>query len=107
MGKTVAQKIFDTHVIDTPDEGMAVLRLDSVFCHEITTPTAINDLIARGKDTVFDPKRIKAVIDHVIPAKDSKTTTQGKILREWARRHQIRDFFDIGRNGVCHALFPE
>ena len=107
MGKTVAQKIFDTHVIDTPDEGMAVLRLDSVFCHEITTPTAINDLIARGKDTVFDPKRIKAVIDHVTPAKDSKTATQGKILREWARRHQIQDFFDIGQNGVCHALFPE
>ena len=107
MGKTVAQKIFDTHVIDTPDEKMAVLRLDSVFCHEITTPTAINDLIARDKDTVFDPKRIKAVIDHVTPAKDSKTATQGKILREWARRHQIQDFFDIGQNGVCHALFPE
>ena len=107
MGKTVAQKIFDTHVIDTPDEGMAVLKLDGVFCHEITTPTAINDLIARGKDTVFDPQRIKAVIDHVTPAKDTKTATQGKILREWARRHQIRDFFDIGQNGVCHALFPE
>ena len=57
MGKTVAEKIFDAHVIDTPDQGMHVLRLDSVFCHEITTPTAINDLIARGKDTVFDPQR--------------------------------------------------
>jgi len=107
MGKTVAEKIFDAHVIDTPDQGMHVLRLDSVFCHEITTPTAINDLIARGKDTVFDPQRIKAVIDHVPPAKDTKTAMQGKILRDWARRHQIRDFFDIGRNGVCHALFPE
>jgi 3-isopropylmalate/(R)-2-methylmalate dehydratase large subunit len=107
MGKTTAQKIFETHVIDAPDENMAVLRLDSVFCHEITTPTAVNDLIARGRDTVFDPRRIKAVIDHVTPAKDSKTATQGKILRDWARRHRIRDFFDIGRNGVCHALFPE
>ena len=107
MGKTVAQKIFDEHVIDEPDKGMFVLRLDSVFCHEITTPTAINDLVARGKDTVFDPRRIKAVIDHVTPAKDSKTATQGKILRDWARRHHIWDFFDIGRNGVCHALFPE
>ena len=41
------------------------------------------------------------------PAKDTKTATQGKILRDWARRHKIKDFFDIGRNGVCHALFPE
>jgi 3-isopropylmalate/(R)-2-methylmalate dehydratase large subunit len=47
------------------------------------------------------------VIDHVTPAKDSKTAMQGKILREWARRHNIRDFFDIGRNGICHAIFPE
>jgi len=107
MGKTVAEKIFDSHRIDNPSDNIHVLRLDAVFCHEITTPTAINDLIARDKDRVFDPHKIKAVIDHVSPAKDSKTATQGKILREWARRHQIHDFFDIGRNGICHVLFPE
>ena len=107
MGKTVAEKIFDHHRVDTPADDIHVIGLDAVFCHEITTPTAINDLISRGKDRVFDAQKIKAVIDHVTPAKDSKTATQGKILREWARRHNIEDFFDIGRNGVCHALFPE
>ena len=45
-------------------------------------------------DRVFDPAKIKAVIDHVTPAKDSKTATQGKILRDWARRNNIQDFFD-------------
>jgi 3-isopropylmalate/(R)-2-methylmalate dehydratase large subunit len=64
-------------------------------------------LVAKNLDRVFDPARIKAVIDHVTPAKDSKTATQGLILRDWARRHSIKDFFDIGSNGVCHALFPE
>jgi 3-isopropylmalate/(R)-2-methylmalate dehydratase large subunit len=108
MGKTIAQKIFDSHLVDKPfGEGINVLRLDAVFCHEITTPIAINDLVARGKDRVFDPSKIKAVIDHVTPAKDSKTAEQGKILRDWARRNGIKDFFDVGRNGVCHALFPE
>jgi 3-isopropylmalate/(R)-2-methylmalate dehydratase large subunit len=107
MGKTIAEKIFDDHRVDQPFAGVNVLRLDRVFCHEITTPTAIQDLKARGKDRVFDPDKIKAVIDHVTPAKDSKTALQGKILRDWARRHGIIDFFDIGRNGVCHALFPE
>jgi 3-isopropylmalate/(R)-2-methylmalate dehydratase large subunit len=107
MGKTIAEKIFDSHVVDRPFADMAVLKLDAVFCHEITTPIAINDLVSRGKDRVFDPKKIKAVIDHVTPAKDSKTAEQGKVMREWARRHDIADFFDIGRNGVCHALFPE
>ncbi len=107
MGKTIAEKIFAAHLVDNPAADIHVLRLDRVFCHEITTPIAINDLVRRGRDRVFDPTKIKAVIDHVTPAKDSKTATQGKILRDWARRHGIQDFFDIGSNGVCHALFPE
>ncbi|WP_428771758.1 3-isopropylmalate dehydratase large subunit [Treponema sp. HNW] len=107
MGKTIAEKIFDAHLVDKPFDNMCVLKLDRVFCHEITTPVAIMDLQEKGKDTVFDPSKIKAVIDHVTPAKDSKTAEQGKILRDWAKRNKIRDFFDIGSNGVCHALFSE
>ena len=53
MGKTVAQKIFDAHRIDTPAPGVAVLSLDRVFCHEITTPIAIKDLVAIGRDRVL------------------------------------------------------
>jgi 3-isopropylmalate/(R)-2-methylmalate dehydratase large subunit len=107
MGKTLAEKIFDAHLVDRPFNEAYVLKLDAVFCHEITTPIAIADLVAKKMDKVFDPKRIKAVIDHVTPAKDSKTAEQGKMMREWAARQGIKDFFDIGRNGVCHALFPE
>jgi 3-isopropylmalate/(R)-2-methylmalate dehydratase large subunit len=107
MGKTIAEKIFKAHTVDSLAGDIVVIGLDAVFCHEITTPIAINDLMARGKDRVFDTSKIKAVIDHVTPAKDSKTAMQGKILRDWAHRHNIKDFFDIGRNGVCHAIFPE
>jgi len=107
MGLTLTEKIFESHHRDTPSMGNAVLDIDVVMCHEITTPIAINDLQERGMDRVFNPGRIKAVIDHVTPAKDSKTALQGKILRDWAQRHEIKDFFDIGANGVCHAIFPE
>jgi len=107
MGKTIAQKIFEAHMVEQPFPGTNVLKLDRVFCHEITTPIAINDLMERNKDRVFDPTKIKAVIDHVTPAKDSKCALQEKILREWADRNNIQDFFDIGANGVCHAIFPE
>jgi len=107
MGMTTAQKIFAAHLVDEPFAGTKVLKIDVVMCHEITTPIAIADLMARGKDRVFDTTKIKAVIDHVTPSKDSKTATQAKMLRDWARRHGIKDFFDIGANGVCHALFPE
>ncbi|MCX5875900.1 MAG: 3-isopropylmalate dehydratase large subunit [Deltaproteobacteria bacterium] len=107
MGKTIAEKIFAAHLRDTPTPENVILDIDVVMCHEITTPIAITDLEARGMDRVFDTSKIKAVIDHVTPSKDSKTAMQGKILRDWARRHKILDFFDIGANGVCHALFPE
>ncbi len=107
MGKTLAEKIFDSHLRDEPFQGTKILNLDRVLCHEITTPIAIADLIWREKDRVFDRDKLKVVIDHVTPSKDTKTATQAKILRDWARRHEIPDFFDIGRNGVCHAIFPE
>jgi len=107
MGQTIAEKIFAAHLRDTPTPDNMVLDIDVVMCHEITTPIAIMDLMDKGMDRVFDRDKIKAVIDHVNPAKDSKTATQGKIMRDWARRHKIKDFFDVGRNGVCHALFPE
>ena len=107
MQRTLARKIFDAHRVDSPCEGMHVLRLDRVMCHEITTPMAINDLVARGMDHVFDRNKILAVVDHVTPSKDTKSAEQARVLREWARRHELPHWFDIGRNGVCHAIFPE
>lgn len=107
MGKTITEKIFESHLLDKPFNNTFVLNLDRVFCHEITSPFAITDLQEKNKDKVFDKDKIKVVIDHVSPAKDSKTAMQGKILRDWAHKHNIKDFFDIGENGVCHALFPE
>jgi len=107
MGKTITEKIFETHLRDEPFPGTKVLAIDVVMCHEITTPIAITDLQWRGKDRVFDPSKIKAVIDHVTPAKDSKSAMQAKVMREWAARHDLTHFFDVGKNGVCHALFPE
>ena len=63
MGKTIAQKIFESHLVEKPFADTYVLKLDRVFCHEITTPIAITDLVERNKDRVFDPTKIKAVID--------------------------------------------
>ncbi|TES88521.1 MAG: 3-isopropylmalate dehydratase, partial [Desulfobacteraceae bacterium] len=59
MGKTIAEKIFDAHHVDNPAEDIHVIRLDAVFCHEITTPIAINDLVSRNKDRIFDTNKIK------------------------------------------------
>jgi len=58
MGQTIAEKIFDKHLVEQLDTNEYVLRLDLVLCHEITTPTAITDLMERDMDTVFDPRKV-------------------------------------------------
>ena len=106
-GKTAFQKIVESHLVKTLPDGRMVLKLDWVWGHEITTPNAVLDMQARGCDVVFNPNRIKTMIDHVNPAKDTASAIQGKIVREWSQKHDI-EFRDVGKNnGVCHALIPE
>ena len=105
-GKTAFQKIVDAHCVKTLADGSLVLKLDRVWGHEITTPNAIIDAKGRGCDVVFDPNKVKIMIDHVNPAKDTASAIQGQMVREWSREHNI-EFLDVGRNGVCHAVIPE
>jgi 3-isopropylmalate/(R)-2-methylmalate dehydratase large subunit len=104
--KTAFQKIVEAHLVEILLGGDMVLRLDKVWCHEITLPPAVIDAEARGIDFVFNPNKIKVMIDHVNPPKDKASAVQSKITREFARKHRL-EFSEIGRNGVCHALIPE
>ena len=92
MGKTITQKIFDAHEVDRPAGSVRVLSLDRVFCHEITTPIAINDLVATGRDRVFDNTKIKAV-------KKNKTT------QRVTKRHAVI-FTDRGAECLITDLKP-
>jgi hypothetical protein len=110
MGQTIAQKIFDDHRAGTPDaRHVHVLRLDAVFCHEITTPPAIVDLEASGQRPGVRPGRIKAVIDHVIagqgfqdrppgqdPAGLGPTPRHRRFLRHRCQRGLPRPFPEKG-----------
>jgi len=105
-GKTAFQKIISKHLKKILPGGSMVLGLDRVWCHEITTPNAIIDATGRGCDMVCDPNKIKVMIDHVNPAKDTASAIQGKMVRDWSKKHALQ-FSDVGRNGVCHAIIPE
>ena len=105
-GKTAFQKIVDAHCVKTLPDGSMFLKLDWVWGHEITPPPGIIDAKERGCDVVFDPNKVKMMIDHVNPAKDGDSAIQGDIVREWSKEHGV-EFLDVGRNGVCHAIIPE
>jgi len=82
-------------------------KIDIVMCHDVTTPPAISMLAEKGIDRIFDTEKIVVTPDHFQPAKDIKSAQLHKRLDEWARRHNIKYYYKIGRAGVCHALLPE
>ena len=82
-------------------------QIDVVMCHDVTTPPAISMLEEKGIDKVFDAEKIVVTPDHFQPAKDIKSAELHKRLDGWAKRHNIKHYYKLGRAGVCHALLPE
>ncbi len=106
---TIAEKIIAAHSgRDSVKPGDFVnMSLDRVLCHEVTTPPAISALEKAGMDRVFDPDRIIVTPDHFVPAKDEKSAMLAKRLREWVQRHGIKNYYEIGRHGICHTIMLE
>ena len=82
-------------------------KIDIVLCVDVTTPPAISMLEEKGIDKVFDKEKIVVTPDHFQPAKDIKSAELHKRLDGWAKRHNIKYYYKLGRAGVCHALLPE
>ena len=81
--------------------------LDLVLGNDITSPVAINEMKKMNRQTVFDKDKIALVMDHFIPNKDIKSAENCKCCREFACRHEISNYFDVGDMGIEHALLPE
>ena len=109
MGMTMTQKILAAHSgNDAVTVGQLInAKLDIVMGNDITTPVAINEFTKAGFEKVFDRERVNVVLDHFVPNKDIKSATQCKQCREFAIKHDLLNFFDVGKMGVEHALLPE
>ncbi len=109
MGMTMTQKILAAHAgLDHVEAGQLIeAELDLVLGNDITTPVAIDVMKGIKKDTVFDKEKIALVMDHFIPNKDIKSAENCKTCREFAARHEITNYFDVGKMGIEHALLPE
>ena len=109
MGMTMTQKILAAHAgLPQVEPGQLIrAKLDEVLGNDITTPVAIGEFEKAGFETVFDKSRINIVLDHFVPNKDIKAAAQSKRCRDFACRHCIENFFDVGKMGIEHALLPE
>ena len=109
MGMTMTQKILAAHAgLSEVKAGQLIeADLDLVLGNDITSPVAINEMKKFDTQTVFDKDKIALVMDHFIPNKDIKSAENCKCCRDFACRHEISNYFDVGQMGIEHALLPE
>ncbi len=109
MGMTMTQKILAYHAgLSAVKVGQLIMaKLDLVLGNDITTPVAIKEFEKLGADRVFDKDKIAIVPDHFTPNKDIKAAEQCKFVREFARKYDVTNYFEVGELGIEHALLPE
>ena len=109
MGMTMSQKILAAAAgLEKVEAGQLIeADLSLVLGNDITSPVAIHEMDKFKDDSVFDKDKIALVMDHFIPNKDIKSAEHCKCVREFARKHDITNYFDVGQMGIEHALVPE
>lgn len=109
MGMTMTQKLLAAHCgLDKIDVGQLIeADLDLVMGNDITSPVAIKAFEQCGAEKVFDNEKIALILDHFVPNKDIKAARQSTITRNFAHKHNIKHFYDVGKMGIEHCLLPE
>jgi 3-isopropylmalate/(R)-2-methylmalate dehydratase large subunit len=108
MGMTITEKIIADHAgkKEVKPGDLATVKIDLAMANDVTAPLAIKILEKYHIDKVFDPERIALVLSHFVPAKDIKSAEQAKMVRDFAKRHNIKWFFQEGE-GIEHTILPE
>jgi 3-isopropylmalate/(R)-2-methylmalate dehydratase large subunit len=109
MGMTMTQKILAAHAgLESVEAGQLIeADLDLVLGNDITSPVAIHEMEKMKVDGVFHKDKIALVPDHFVPNKDIKSAEHCKCVREFARKNEITNYFEVGQMGIEHALLPE
>ena len=109
MAMTMTQKILAKAAgLDHVEVGQLIeAKLNLVLGNDITTPVAITEFEKAGCTQIFSKEKIAIVLDHYTPCKDIKSAQLCKQAREFAHKHGIVHFYDVGQMGVEHALIPE
>ncbi len=113
MAKTLYEKIWNQHLVDTTPEGAALLYIDRHLVHEVTSPQAFEGLRLSGRK-VRRPNLTVATMDHNIPTlnryeiQDPIARAQIEALRQNCKEFGIQLFdLDNENQGIVHIIGPE
>lgn len=109
MPMTITEKILAAHAgVDHVEPGQLInVRVDLALGNDITAPVAIREFEKTGVETVWDRDRVVLVPDHFVPNKDIKSAEQALLIRQFARKHNLTHYYEVGRMGIEHCLLPE
>lgn len=109
MGMTMTQKIIAHHagLSEVHSGQLVTVKVDMVLSNDITGPVAIREMEKSGMEKVFDRAKIAMIPDHFAPAKDIKSAEQCKVLRDFAKKHELIHYYEVGKMGIEHCLLPE
>jgi len=109
MGMTISEKILAEHSGKKYISAGEIInaKVDIVLANDITAPIAIREFEKLRIKKVFNNDKIALIPDHFTPQKDIKAAEQCKILKDFAKKYNIKHYFEIGRVGIEHALLPE
>jgi 3-isopropylmalate/(R)-2-methylmalate dehydratase large subunit len=109
VGMTMTQKILADHAgLKEVKAGQLIsAKVDLVFGNDVTAPVAVKEFEKIGIDHVFDKDKVAIIPDHFTPNKDIKSAEQNKLIRDFARKMGLTNYFEVGRMGIEHALIPE
>lgn len=109
MAMTMTQKILAKHAgLESVKAGQLIeADIDMALANDITGPISIRVMEDGGFDEVFDKEKIALVMSHFAPNKDIKSAENTKKCRDFAKKHDIVNFYDVGAMGIEHALIPE
>ncbi len=110
--RTLFEKIWDSHVVATEDDGTCLLYIDRHLTHEVTTPQPYEGLRQSGRK-VRRPDLTLAVIDHNIATDRSEGIEADSQLQIDTLIRNCEEFgvelfhYDDKRNGIVHIIGPE
>ena len=98
MGMTMTQKILAAHAgLSEVKAGQLIeANLDLVLGNDITSPVAIHEMEKMKVNGVFDKDKIALVPDHFVPNKDIKSAEHCKCVRQFAKKNEITNYFEVG-----------
>ena len=82
-------------------------NIDVAMTHDLTGPLAIKSFNEIGAKKVWDSNKIVIILDHLVPASSVISAGLHKTVRNFAKEQNIKNFYDVGRGGVCHQVMPE